>query len=189
MHRHLGSSIRSTARGAFFAVGPDWGTQIALQVDGELTLGVTSAPALGKRWWGAVDQGAWTSRSHTGQRRLQFPIPGKNCRLRWSCHPPFDAITDDWHRLASGLADIGDYVEPDPHAVLMVMEGQIEVALQLAGAAWDYAAFAAIGQAAGGQFSFLDRSTELGGVRPAVFSNGIAHDNAIDALVRRQATR
>ncbi len=38
----------------------------------------------------------------------------------------------------------------------MVMEGQIEVALQLEGASWDYAAFAAIICAAGGRFSYLD---------------------------------
>jgi fructose-1,6-bisphosphatase/inositol monophosphatase family enzyme len=35
---------------AFIAGGKVWGTQITLQVEGILTLGVTSAPALGRRW-------------------------------------------------------------------------------------------------------------------------------------------
>jgi len=66
----------------------------------------------------------------------------------------------------------------------MIMEGQIEVALQLEGAAWDYAAFAATVQTAGGQFSCLDWSTALEGVRPAVFTNRLFHELALGALIR-----
>jgi histidinol-phosphatase len=172
---------------AFIAGGTAWGTQIALQVDGDLTLGVTSAPAWGSRWWGAVGQGAWTSSSQSDVRTLQISTPYKNQRLKWGCHPPLDAMSDGWRRLASGLYDIGDYIEPNPHAVLMVMEGQIEAALQLEGAAWDYAAFAAIVHAVGGRFGYLDYSTVLGGVRPALFTNGITHDEAISALVQFKA--
>ena len=114
----------------FIVGGTAWGTQIALRVDGVLILGVTSAPALGSRWWGAVGRGAWTSGGQSGERPLHTSTPDKNQRLRWSCHPPLKAISNDWRRLASGLDDIGDYIEPNPHAVLMALEGQIEVALQ-----------------------------------------------------------
>lgn len=166
----------------FIAGGQAWGTQIALRVDGDLTLGVTSAPGLGSRWWGAVGQGAWMSNSQLREGPLKVSTGDNQKRLRWSCHPPLDIINDDWRRLTSRLQVIGDYVVPSSHAVLMVTEGQIEVALQLEGAAWDYAAFAAIVLAAGGQFSYLDSSTELGDVRPALFTNGIVHDEAIAAL-------
>lgn len=168
----------------FIDGGQAWGTQIALRVDGDLTLGVTSAPGLGSRWWGAVGRGGWTSNSQLRERPLEVSTSDNQKRLRWSCHPPLDAINDDWRRLASRLQDIGDYIIPSPHAVLLVMEGRIEVALQLEGAAWDYAAFAAIVQAAGGRFSYLDSSTGLGGVRPALFTNGTAHNEAIAALTR-----
>jgi histidinol-phosphatase len=169
----------------FIAGGTAWGTQIALRVDGELILGVTSAPAQGGRWWGAVGHGAWTRSSQTGHRRMHLSTPDEGQRLKWSCHPPLESICDDWRRLASGLDDIGDYIDPNRHAVLMVIEGRIEAALQLEGSAWDYAAFAAIVQAAGGRFSYLDCSTTLGGVRPALFTNGIAHDDAVNALAQR----
>ena len=43
---------------------PVWATLIALQVDGEVTLGVVSAPALGRRWWARRGGGAWTSSEH-----------------------------------------------------------------------------------------------------------------------------
>jgi histidinol-phosphatase len=159
-----------------------WATQIAFRLNGDLTLGVTSAPALGSRWWGAVGHGSWMSSNHSGRRPLKIVSTDRKERLRWSCHPALDALGTDWRRIASGLRAIGDYVAPDPHAVLMVIEGQIEVALQLEGAAWDYAAFAAIVSASGGRFSYLDSSIEIRGVRPALFTNGIAHDGALHAL-------
>ena len=36
---------------------PVWATLLALEVDGELTVGVVSAPALGRRWWAARGAG------------------------------------------------------------------------------------------------------------------------------------
>ena len=166
----------------FVQGGTAWATQIALQVSGELTLGVTSAPALGNRWWGATGQGAWMSNDLSGKRSLKVSSGSTRRRLRWSCHPPLDAIDADSRRLASPLHEIGDYIAPTTHAVLMVMDGRVEVALQFEGAAWDYAAFAATVHAAGGRFSYLDASTVLGGIRPALFTNGSAHDEAIAAL-------
>lgn len=167
---------------AFIHGGTAWGTQIALRVNGDLTLGVTSAPAVGSRWWGAAGQGAWQSNGPSGKRSLKVSSGGTRERLRWSCHPPLDAIDADWSRLAPPLHEIGDYIAPTTHAVLMVMEGLVDVSLQLEGAAWDYAAFAAIVHAAGGRFSYLDASTALGAIRPALFTNGLAHDEAIAAL-------
>src|SRR5204863_7315957 len=38
---------------------PVWATLIALEVDGEITVGVASAPALGRRWWAARGLGAF----------------------------------------------------------------------------------------------------------------------------------
>lgn len=36
-----------------------WGTQIALEVDGEVVLGVTTSPAVRTRWWGVPGAGAF----------------------------------------------------------------------------------------------------------------------------------
>ncbi|MBO0732264.1 MAG: histidinol phosphatase, partial [Acidimicrobiaceae bacterium] len=38
---------------------PVWATLLALEVSGELVVGVASAPALGRRWWAARGRGAW----------------------------------------------------------------------------------------------------------------------------------
>ncbi|MEF3405320.1 inositol monophosphatase family protein [Agromyces sp. CCNWLW203] len=42
---------------------PVWGTLISLAIDGVPVIGVASAPAMGRRWWGATGLGAWTTTS------------------------------------------------------------------------------------------------------------------------------
>src|SRR5258708_15313928 len=44
---------------------PVWATLIGLMADGQVTVGVVSAPALSTRWWAAQDGGAWTGSSLT----------------------------------------------------------------------------------------------------------------------------
>ena len=56
----------------------------------------------------------------------------------------------------------------------MAIEGLVEVAVPFEGAPWDYAAFAAIVDAAGGRFSYLDVCTVLDGIRLAPFQKGIS---------------
>src|SRR5690606_10819059 len=42
---------------------PVWATLVALMVEDEPVVGVVSAPALGRRWWAAVGDGAYAGRS------------------------------------------------------------------------------------------------------------------------------
>jgi len=37
-----------------------WATLIGLMDGDKVVVGVVTAPALGRRWWGAVGGGAWT---------------------------------------------------------------------------------------------------------------------------------
>ena len=50
---------------------PVWATLLALVEDGVPTVGVVSAPALGRRWWAADGQGAWLRALAAPPRRLQ----------------------------------------------------------------------------------------------------------------------
>ena len=54
---------------------PVWATLIGLLVDGVATVGVVSAPALGRRWWAAAGMGAWRDTSvgslDSGPSRLE----------------------------------------------------------------------------------------------------------------------
>jgi histidinol-phosphatase len=170
--------------GAFAAGDRFWGTQIALEADGRLILGVTSAPALGRRWWGADGLGAWVQETEHGRpRQLRVSVASRVSSGAWTCHPPRTAISGRWAARVAGLDRSGSYLAATRHGVLMVAEGSVAACVQLEGAAWDYAAFAAVVTAAGGRFSYLDGSTALGGVRPALFSNGMVHAEVLDAVV------
>src|SRR5689334_6971134 len=47
---------------------PVWCTLIALLVDGSPVVGVISAPALGRRWWAGLGEGAFTSVGGSARR-------------------------------------------------------------------------------------------------------------------------
>ena len=54
---------------------PVWATLIGLEDDGEVRVGVVSAPALGLRWWAARGAGAFAG--HTGADPLQVSSVGR----------------------------------------------------------------------------------------------------------------
>ncbi len=58
---------------------PIWGTLLALAIDGVPQVGVVSAPALGRRWWGATGHGAWLQ----ARRRAAAPDPGERRSTPW----------------------------------------------------------------------------------------------------------
>jgi fructose-1,6-bisphosphatase/inositol monophosphatase family enzyme len=167
---------------SFAAGGRAWATQLAL-VDGdadEVLVGVTSAPAVAARWYGARDVGSFEVRAGGAPRPLR--VSDRDHDIRWTCHPPLDALPPAWRTLADRLAILGRYERPREHGALMVARGDVDICLQLDGAAWDYAAFAGVVTRAGGRFSYLDRSTRFAGVQPGVFSNGVMHDGALGIL-------
>ena len=49
---------------------PVWATLIALEIGDVMSVGVVSAPALGRRWWAARGQGAWMSEAGVGTRQI-----------------------------------------------------------------------------------------------------------------------
>ena len=57
---------------SFLRGSPPWATLLGLEVDGDLVLGMVSAPALGRRWWATRGGGAFAN-----GRRLQVndPVP------------------------------------------------------------------------------------------------------------------
>src|SRR6478736_5779698 len=74
---------------------PVWATLIALEEDGQLLLGVVSAPALGRRWWAERGAGAFASgeRIHvSGVSRIEDAV------LSFALEQPLPEIaTRCWH--------------------------------------------------------------------------------------------
>jgi histidinol-phosphatase len=148
---------------------PVWATLIALERDGELTCGVASAPALGRRWWAARGEGAWRDGN-----RLHVSGITALADASVSCSHGSDLARLEpavWH--ARGFGEFWQSV--------LVAEGSLDVAVDARLALWDYAALVPLVEEAGGRVTALDG----GPPRPneqLVASNGLVHDETLACL-------
>ena len=163
---------------------PMWATLLALEVDGELTVGVVSAPALDRRWWAARGQGARMQAAGV-ERELRV----SEVRELSQAQLCFGGL-EEWEEAGRGAAllelgrmcwrsrGFGDF-----WGYMIVAEGGAEIMVDPIVSVWDLAAPLVIVEEAGGRF------TDLGGVRTidggdAIASNGPLHDAAL-AIVGR----
>jgi histidinol-phosphatase len=159
---------------------PTWSTLIALAVDADITVGVVSAPAAGRRWWASRGQGAFAN-----GRPIRVSSIAKltDAQLAWGGIEDWDAVgrleaivelgRNCWR--TRGIGDAWQY--------MLVAEGAAEIAIDPAVAIWDLAAVAIVVEEAGGRF------TDLAGVPgvdggDGIATNGLVHDAAL-AIVGR----
>jgi histidinol-phosphatase len=162
---------------------PAWATLIGLTVHGRAVVGVASAPALGRRWWGAQGLGAWTS-EHGGPPR-RITVSGvadlADAYLSTTDFRTFARRGDlpRWLALADACWEtraFGDFWQ-----YCLVAEGVIDVAVDRSASVWDLAALVPILDEAGGRLTDLDGvATHDGG--NALASNGHVHDAALAVL-------
>jgi histidinol-phosphatase len=170
----------------FVAGYPGWATEIALEEQGQVVLGVSTSPALGRRWWAGLGDGAWVATLKRGRRDRPEPL-GVSTRTslegaRCSFIPPLDALEGDRLAVAERLIAHCTYVPPIGHGAAMVAAGDIDLCLQLAGGPWDFAALAVIVEEAGGRFSDLEGRGRLDGGGPVLFTNMSLQTAALEAL-------
>ena len=162
---------------------PVWATLVALRVDGEVEVGVVSAPALGRRWWAARGHGAWAGPSADTGTRLRVSRVGDlaDASLSYSSLTGWDAagrrpgllrLTDAaWRSRAYG--DFWSHV--------LVAEGAVDASFEPEVSLWDLAALQPLVEEAGGRFTDLSgaRGPDGGSV---VCSNGLLHDAVLAGL-------
>jgi histidinol-phosphatase len=160
---------------------PVWATLIALEVGGELTVGVASAPALGRRWWAGRGLGAWVS-SPAGADRRPLGVSGvrrlDDAQLSYSSlsgWKPLDSLLDLARRCWRTRA-FGDF-----WSHLLVAEGAVDIGLDPEVSLWDLAALQIIVEEAGGCFTDLSGVARADG-GSAMSSNGLLHDEALAIL-------
>jgi histidinol-phosphatase len=167
----------------FVRAVPVWATLIALLDDGDPVVGVVSAPALGRRWWAARGDGAWTTALGAAPRQISVSKVGQlgDASLSYASlggwkaigrRPQFLALMDAcWRTRAYG--DFWSY--------MLLAEGAVDIAAEPELSLWDLAALAPVVTEAGGRFSGIDGT---GGVHTgsAAASNGLLHDALIGAL-------
>jgi histidinol-phosphatase len=156
---------------------PVWATLIGLIDNGEVVLGLVSAPALGRRWWAAVGSGAWTGRALSAATRLQVSAVDDladaslsySSLSGWEADGRLEGFLDltraVWRTRAYG--DFWSYV--------LVAEGAVDIACEPELALHDMAALVPIVTEAGGRFtSVTGVPGPFGG--SALATNGLLHD-------------
>jgi histidinol-phosphatase len=157
---------------------PGWATLIALEDEGEMLVGIASAPALGRRWWAARGLGAFAD---------GHPIHVSRVATIAESHVAHGSL-EGWVRGAR-LAQLGALAEQswgssgygDFWIHMLVAEGAAEAAVEIEAAIWDLAALKVIVEEAGGRFTDLNGTeTVTGGT--GISTNGLVHDAVLSVL-------
>lgn len=166
---------------------PIWATLIALQVQANLIIGVVSAPALGRRWWGALPA-AGAAVAYTDYCGIAAARAGNPRRLKVS---GVSSLGDASASFASpgGWQELGrlDRLKElcmsiwrcraygDFYSYMLVAEGAVDFAAEPELNLYDMAALVPVVTAAGGTFTGLDGSPGPWSGN-ALASNGALHD-------------
>jgi histidinol-phosphatase len=155
-----------------------WATLIALEVDGDIVLGVASAPGLGERYEAVRGGGA----------RMNGEAIAVSRADRLSRAAILHSGLADWLDGEYGPALLGLLTEArrnrdfgDFWSHLLVARGSADVAFEPGLATWDWAALRVIVEEAGGRMSAFDGSPlEHGG--SVLTTNGLLHDEVLARL-------
>ncbi len=163
---------------------PLFGTLLAAERDGELQVGVMSAPALGERWYAWRGGGAWASGADGRPRRIHVSkvtaladaqvFYGSAHEIEASGRAPgFSALLADVWR-ERGFGDFWGYA--------LIAEGAGEAIVEVELSSWDAAAPMVIVEEAGGL------ATDLAGRRAIDSGTYLATNGVLHETIRRRLT-
>jgi histidinol-phosphatase len=159
---------------------PVWATLIALTQDGAATVGVVSAPALGRRWWAARGQGSW--RIENGSS----PLPNRVSAVADIADASLSYSDDEgWER--NSFLNLHDSVwrsraYGDFWSHVMVAEGCVDIACEPVLNLWDMAALVPVVEEAGGLMTTWSGDPALEG-SSALTTNGLLHEEVRSRLL------
>ncbi len=126
---------------------PHWGVHVALEVDGEIVVGVVTRPRLGMQWWATRGGGAFRGALGTGTTPTRLRVssttePAQSRVSTWTDEPD---VIDHAQRIAV-------WQEFDMNDILSVAEGGLEAVIASPGEIWDHAPNLLLVEEAGGRF-------------------------------------
>jgi histidinol-phosphatase len=170
----------------FIRHNPVWGTLLSLQDESGTLVAVVSAPALGRRWWAARGQGAWTRDVDGLVRQIHVSKVAKlaDSYLTYCSLLPWDSVAAG----SGGIVDLmhnvwrersfGDFL-----GHVFVAEGAVDACAEPNTKEWDMAAHAFIVTEAGGMvYTDATADTPANAERFVVTSNGLVHADLLKAL-------
>jgi histidinol-phosphatase len=167
---------------------PIWGTLIALMQGDTPVAGLVSAPALGRRWWGATGLGAYAGKHQRTATRIAVSKVGRladasfcySSLSGWAESGRLEAVVDISLRVWRSRA-YGDF-----YGYMLLAEGALDAMVEPELSLWDVAALIPIVTEAGGVFTDLDGHSGPGG-GSAIATNGLLHDDILARLADPKA--
>ncbi|MEH0843887.1 histidinol-phosphatase [Micromonospora sp. CPCC 205711] len=172
---------------------PVWATLIALLEADRPVVGLVSAPALGRRWWGATGEGAYAGPDAASGEPIRVSAVKDladasfcySSLTGWEEAGRLDAVLqimrDSWRSRAYG----------DFYGYMLLAEGALDVMVEPELSLWDIAALVPIVTGAGGTFTSLDGTPAPGGTASgeisAIATNGPLHADILARLARPTA--
>jgi histidinol-phosphatase len=153
---------------------PVWATLIALEEDGDVVVGVVSAPALHRRWWASRGDGAYADGRRlrvSSVERIEGAVVSFTRTGLATSAGTAGLVRRAWH--ARTFSDFWSHV--------LVAEGSVDVALEPVMNVWDVAPIQVIVEEAGGRVTDDRGGPHVHG-GPAVSTNGALHDEVLAAL-------
>jgi histidinol-phosphatase len=155
-----------------------WSTLLALEVDGEITLGVVSAPAAQDVYYAEKGRGAFKNgvpihvSKYDKLNKAQFEFGALSRILQAGLWTGFTKVIESTYRQRGS----GDYL-----GFARVFDGQAEAHLEVGVQAWDIAPMKIIVEEAGGRYTDLDGEQSIY-KGSCLVSNGLLHDEFLKLL-------
>lgn len=143
---------------SFLAGGRAWGSHIALEVEGRLSVAVLTRPTERLRWWAVRGAGAYRSTTHDP---LATTRPLSLSRTAHVADARVAGLVDPGSPGAAVLAAHARWTEDEVSVIAALLEGRVDAVLDDGGNAWDQAPAVLLVQEAGGRFR-----DPHGGTRP-----------------------
>ncbi len=157
---------------------PVWATLLALEEDGEMRVGVVSAPALGHTWWAVRGGGAFADGAPISVSKVKKLEDAHLCYSDFKWWEEY-GLQDEFEGLARKVWRTRGFGDFWSH--ILVAEGAADIAAEPVVALWDLAPLLVIVEEAGGTFTDLaGNHTADGG--SAVSTNGLLHDEVLAVL-------
>jgi histidinol-phosphatase len=159
---------------------PIWATLIGLEHNGEMVVGVVSAPALGSRWWAGRSLGAFRNGERIQSSKVAT-LDDAQISFAWDSARRFhaDGIGNKMMALSErcwrtrGLGDFWQH--------MLVAEGAFDISIDPIVSLWDVAALVPIVDESGARWTTVDGRRDLAG-ESFVCTNGVLHDTVVEAL-------
>jgi len=161
---------------------PTWATLIGLSAPHtSVIVGVVSAPALFRRWYASIDNGAFVQVNNSPARPIHV---SKVSRLTDASFSYSDLI--GWGDRKSAVLSLQEKIWRtrglgDFWSHMLVAEGSVDIAAEPSLALWDMAALEIIVREAGGTFTNIDGVPGSHG-KSGVSSNGLLHADFLAAI-------